>query len=213
MDNNNNIDLKKSKRLRAVRFSCMTVLAAVVSSLALHVFVYPAAFVPLGLEAVVTMLYALFPSINAGYFNLLLNVPLVIYAFFKLPKRYVAYTLAFTLLSSLFLILWEKVGLPEYEIPLFTAEGAVEPITDAGRRLIAAIFAGIMLGVRTGLMLKMGASTGGVDIIAAVVLVSYRRFLFRLSRFRMYFARYFANVHFRARNGVFDEKFEKSGKG
>ena len=169
MDNNNNIDLKKSKRLRAVRFSCMTVLAAVVSSLALHVFVYPAAFVPLGLEAVVTMLYALFPSINAGYFNLLLNVPLVIYAFFKLPKRYVAYTLAFTLLSSLFLILWEKVGLPEYEIPLFTAEGAVEPITDAGRRLIAAIFAGIMLGVRTGLMLKMGASTGGVDIIAAVV--------------------------------------------
>ena len=154
MDNNNNINIKVRDRNRIIKYSIITVIAAVASSLALHVFVYPANFVPLGLEAVVTMLYALFPKINAGYFNLLLNLPLVLYAIFKLDKKYVIFSLSFTVLSSLFLILWEAVSFPQY-------------LED--ERVLAAIFAGIMLGLRTGLMLRIGSSTGGVDIIANIV--------------------------------------------
>lgn len=132
-----------------------TILASIVSAIALHVFVYPANFVPLGLEAVVTLLYYLFPKINSGIFNLLLNAPLVILAWFKLDKKYVVYTMTFTLVSSLFLILLGGMNFPQYQAP----DG----------RIISAIFAGVMLGVRTGVMLKINASTGGVDIIACVV--------------------------------------------
>ena len=67
----------------------LTILASVVSTLALHVFVYPSNFVPLGLEAVVTILYHYFPKINAGWFTLILNAPLIILAWFKLDKKYV----------------------------------------------------------------------------------------------------------------------------
>lgn len=133
----------------------ITVFASFISALALHVFVYPANFVPLGVEAIVTLLYSIFPSINSGYFNLLLNAPLIIFALFKLDKKYVVYTLLFTLISSLFLLIFGAINLPAY-------------IAEDGR-IISAIFAGVMLGLRTGFMLKIGSSTGGVDIIACFV--------------------------------------------
>ena len=133
----------------------ITIIASLISALALHVFVYPAKFVPLGVEAIVTLLYTIFPSISSGYFNLILNAPLIIFAFFKLDKKYVVFTMFFTLLSSLFLLVFSAVNLPSY-----TAEDG---------RIISAIFAGVMLGLRTGFMLKIGSSTGGVDIIACFI--------------------------------------------
>ena len=153
MDNNNNIDIDKRNKIRLIKYILATITASLVSSTALHVFVYPANFVPLGLEAVVTMLYSIFPSINAGYFNLLLNLPLIIFAVLKINKKYVIFSVSFTVLSSLFLILLEKISFPQY-------------LED--ERLLSAIFAGIMLGIRTGLMLRIGSSTGGVDIIAVI---------------------------------------------
>lgn len=153
MDNNNDIDIKKRNKIRVFKYIIATVLAALVSALALHVFVYPANFVPLGLEAVVTMLYSVFPNINAGYFNLMLNAPLIVFAIIKLDKKYVIFSVLFTVISSLFLILLEEISFPQYL---------------ENERLLAAIFAGIMLGIRTGLMLRIGSSTGGVDIIAVI---------------------------------------------
>ena len=148
------MDEKKRELHRLIRFTLLTVIAAAVSSLALHVFEYPNAFVPLGLEAVVTMLQTV-TGVNAGWINLALNAPLVVYAFFKLNKKYVAFTLLFTLLSSVFLIVFEAAG-----VPMYVAEN---------EKLIAALFAGLMLGTRSGIMLRIGASTGGVDIIARIV--------------------------------------------
>ena len=131
-----------------------TITAAIVSSLALHVFVYPSDFVPLGLEAIVTMLQKI-TGINAGWFNIILNAPLIIYAFIRLNKNYIIYSMIFTVISSALIIFWAAIGFPQY--------------INANERLLAAIFAGIMLGVRTALMLRIGSSSGGADIIAAMI--------------------------------------------
>ncbi len=148
--------MKKTLKFKEIIIPLLvTVFASFVSALALHVFVYPAKFVPLGVEAIVTLLYTLFPFINSGWFNLLLNAPLIIFAFFKLDKKYVVYTLLFTLFSSVFLLVFGYLNIPDYE----AQDG----------RIISAIFAGVMLGVRTGFMLKIGSSTGGVDIIACFI--------------------------------------------
>ena len=149
-------DIKNNKNLKKMTlYFVLTLIASVISSIGLHVFVYPANFVPLGLEAVVTLLYYLFPSINAGWFNLILNTPLIVYAFFKLDKKYVTYTLIFTILSSILLIVLELVSFPKY----VSVDG----------RIISAIFAGVLLGLRTGIMIRLGSSTGGVDIIACSI--------------------------------------------
>ena len=131
----------------------LTVLASIVSTLALYIFVYPSGFVPLGLEAVVTMIHVK-SGFSAGLLTLIFNLPLIIYAWFKLNKRYVVYSLLFTVLSSVLLEVYSLIN-------LFTYQEA--------EKMLASVFAGVMLGVRTGVMLKLGSSTGGVDIIAQIV--------------------------------------------
>ena len=131
-----------------------TLLAAFMSAFGLHYFVYSAAFAPSGIDGVATMLREL-TGVNAGYFSLLFNLPLLAVAWFLLKRRYVIYTLLFTLLSSGFLLLFEAVDFPIYE---GVADG-----------LVAAAFSGVILGARTGLMLRFGASTGGVDIAAGMI--------------------------------------------
>ena len=131
----------------------LTVFASIVSTLALYIFVYPSGFVPLGLEAIVTMIHVK-TGFSAGLLTLIFNLPLIVYAWFKLNKRYVIYTLLFTVLSSILLEVYGLINLIKYL---------------DNEKSVASIFAGVMLGVRTGIMLKMGSSTGGVDIIAQIV--------------------------------------------
>ena len=132
----------------------LTILAAAISSLTLHVFVFTANFAPLGVDGIATMLQEV-TKVNAGYFALLINIPLLAVAWVILKKKYVIYTVLFTLVSSGILFLLEDIAFFQYQA---TNEG-----------LIPAVFSGLLLGVRTGIMLKIGASSGGVDIIACLI--------------------------------------------
>ena len=132
----------------------LTVLAALISSLTLHVFVLTANFAPLGVDGISTMLQEI-TKINAGFFVLLINIPLLLIAFIILKKRFVIYTVLFTVVSSVILFILEEVDFFQYQV---INEG-----------LIPAVFSGLLLGVRTGIMLKLGASSGGVDILACLI--------------------------------------------
>ena len=132
----------------------VTVVAAFLSAAGLWIFVYPSNFAPSGVDGISAMLQFL-TKINAGLFSLAINAPLLIAAWFFLKKRYVVYTIIFTIINSALLILFEKVGFYQYV-----------PDSD---KIISAVFSGVILGVRTGVMLKIGASTGGVDVIACMI--------------------------------------------
>lgn len=127
--------------------------ASVLSAFTLYVFVYPADFAPSGVDGIATMLQSI-TGLNAGYYNLIINLPLMIAALFFLRFRWVAYTVVYTLVSSALIVLLEAVGFYQY-------------IADGG--LLAAFVSGALLGIRTGLMLRSGGSTGGIDIIACIV--------------------------------------------
>ncbi len=132
----------------------LVILSAVLSAVGLHVFVYPAKFAPSGVDGISAMLQEI-TGVNAGVYMAVLNLPLLIWAFFKLNKKYVLYTVLFTVLSSGLVFLLELV-----DFYIYVSE------TD---RILPAIFAGIILGVRTGLIIKIGGSTGGIDIIACMI--------------------------------------------
>ena len=132
----------------------LTIVGAALSAFGLHIFVYPAGFAPLGIDGIATMLQEL-TGLNAGYYSLMFNIPLLIVAWFIIKKRFVIYTLLFTVLSSVMLVILEAVSFYEFQ--------------GTGELIIPAIFSGVILGVRTGLMLKIGASAGGIDIIAAMI--------------------------------------------
>ena len=53
----------------------LVILAAALSALGLHIFVYPAAMAPSGIDGIATMLQEE-TGFNAGYYTLIFNLPL-----------------------------------------------------------------------------------------------------------------------------------------
>lgn len=133
--------------------------SAVFSTVGLYVLIYPANFAPTGIDGVITMLHYA-TGFNAGIFSLLLKIPLLLWAWFVLNRKYVCYTLIYTLFSSLMLM---GIEIADKALPDISLQYSTQ--TDF---LITAIFGGILIGLSTGLMIKIGASTGGIDIIACI---------------------------------------------
>lgn len=133
-------------------------------AIGLHVFVYKADFAPSGVDGAATMLqYAsekwLGKKINAGIFTFALNFPLLVAAWFVLKKRYVLYTLLYTVVISATLMVLETVAFPQYDC---TIAGTYNS------HLVAAIFGGVMQGI-SGFLLRIGGSSGGADIIGCMI--------------------------------------------
>lgn len=145
--------------MRKKVFKCLAdvfliIVASTLSAVGLYTFVNPANFAPSGVDGISMMVQKL-TSINMGYISLAINIPLLIVAWFFISKKYVVYTTLFTIVSSVAMIVMEKVNMYEY-------------ITE-NHVWIAVFASGIMLGARTAIMIRIGGSTGGVDIIACIV--------------------------------------------
>lgn len=125
-----------------------------VGAFALWYFVFPANFAPTGIDGIATMLQKLF-HINAGIFSFILNAPLLILSFIYLSKKYAIYTVLYTVFSTVLLLVFEKVDVPQY--------------SSTDNLVLASIFSGTLLGARTAFMVKIGASSGGVDIVASAI--------------------------------------------
>ena len=150
-------------KLKTEFSSILQLLAAiVVSFISVHVFIIPSNFAPSGIEGVSAILYEI-TGLNIGWFKLILNIPLMIIAWIYLDKRYVFYVVAFIVGDALGVILMEKLDFYTF-VPVGLTAGE-----EIGYRLISAIVAGVALGICTGLMLRIGCSTGGIDIIACLV--------------------------------------------
>lgn len=93
--------------------SIMIIAASILSALGLYTFVNPANFAPSGVDGIALMTQQLF-GINMGYVSLAINIPLLIIAWFFINKKYVIYTFVFTVLSSVMLIVMEKINMYEY---------------------------------------------------------------------------------------------------
>lgn len=140
----------------------LTVLAAMFSVVALHTFVVPSNFASSGIDGLCTVLYEI-TKLNMGWFKIMINLPLLVLAYIFLKRKYVLYVTFFTLMDSLGVVLLEKLNFYVY-IPADL--GAHELI---GYRCLAAVASGILLGICVGIMLKIGYSSGGVDIIAGLL--------------------------------------------
>ncbi len=140
--------------VKEIKNIALTLFSAIISALTLHIFVANAGFAPSGVDGIATMLQQV-TGISMGVFTFAINMPLLIIALFVLKKRYVIYTVLFTVFSSGFLVVLEEIGFYQFE---HTEEG-----------LLIALISGALLGIRTAIMLKIQGSSGGIDIIAGFI--------------------------------------------
>jgi uncharacterized membrane-anchored protein YitT (DUF2179 family) len=106
-----------------------------------------------GFTGITLLLYNLF-GIDPSYTNLLLNIPIFFIGWKLLGKAAFRYTIIGTSSLSLFLWIFQRFQL---KIPLHHD------------LLLAALFAGVFIGIGLGIIFRFGGTTGGVDIIARLV--------------------------------------------
>lgn len=90
--------------------------------------------------------------------NIVLNVPVFIFSYLKFGKKFVGRTILATLMLSVWL----------YIIPGVDLSG--------DDYLLAAVFGGAFTGVGMGLVLRAGATTGGTDMVAALIQTRMRHY-------------------------------------
>ncbi len=143
------------------------IVVSIIVAIGLHVFVYKADFAPSGVDGAATMLQygskKLFGvELSAGIFTFALNTPLLIAAWFILNKKYVVYTIIYTIVISVTLMLLKEFNFYQYDCTIVTE---TEPYNS---HLVAAIFGGVMQGF-SGILLRIGGSAGGADVIGCMV--------------------------------------------
>lgn len=143
---------RKLSALRWLVISGAIILSGLLRALSVHCFVIPNNFAPGGATGVATMLQNA-TGINSGIWMLAINAPLLIAAFFLITKRFAIITAISIGVQSGLLLLFEKLNVPVY------ADNAV----------LAAVAGGVVGGAGIGILLKVGGSSGGTDIIATYV--------------------------------------------
>ncbi|MCH1624727.1 YitT family protein [Ferdinandcohnia quinoae] len=106
-----------------------------------------------GFTGITLLLYFLF-SFDPSYSNLILNIPLFFLGWKLLGRTSFYYTIIGTVSLSIFLWIFQRY---QFHIPL------------DGDLTLAALFAGVFIGVGLGIIFRFGGTTGGVDIIARLV--------------------------------------------
>ncbi|MDQ0218971.1 YitT family protein [Peribacillus cavernae] len=90
-------------------------------------------------------------GINPSYSNLILNIPLFFLGWRHLGKTAFLYTIIGTVSLSVWLWIFERF---QFDMPL------------GDDLMLAALFAGIFVGIGLGIIFRYGGTTGGSDIIA-----------------------------------------------
>ncbi|ARF16560.1 YitT family protein [Sporosarcina ureae] len=89
-------------------------------------------------------------TISTGILLLVFNIPVFILGWFKVGKGFTIYSVLSVAFATLFLEL----------LPLRSMSDDI---------MLNAVFGGVLAGVGVGISLKLGASTGGMDIVAMIL--------------------------------------------
>ena len=141
--------LKLKKRLIEIMY---LVLGCMIMAIGTSLFLLPNQLSTGGFSGIATIFYYLL-GFPLGTTILVLNIPFLIWAFFKVGKKLLIKSITGTILLSVFIDLFDQ-------IPRLTED-----------RFLACIYGGVCIGLGLALVLKAGASTGGTDLISYIVKV------------------------------------------
>lgn len=133
-------------------------LLAAAMALNYELFIFPNAFAPAGINGIATMLQYLF-HLKIGYFSLIINAPLLVLGYFRVGHEFAWKNAVFILVFSASTLLLSRVDL----------SGIVYHTDNGTSAILGPLTAGVISGAIYGYVIRQGASTGGTDIIAAIV--------------------------------------------
>lgn len=130
-------------------------ISAVLYAAAFVIFIEPAQISPGGVTGVAALIHFLLPWFSTGVIILIINIPLFLIGLKSFGKQFVLKSL-FATVSLSFAIDIFGYFLPRYR----------------GDAILSSLFAGVLTGVALSLVMLRGFTTGGIDIIAKLILRS-----------------------------------------
>ena len=127
-----------------------TILGSGIMAIGVSLFLLPNQLSTGGFSGIATIAYYIF-NIPLGVANIILNIPLFLIALYKLGTKFIGKSIIGTISLSIFIDLFDNIS----------------PLTED--RFLSCIYGGIVIGLGTAIVLKMGASTGGTDLVSNVV--------------------------------------------
>ncbi|NMM55062.1 YitT family protein [Paenibacillus aquistagni] len=131
------------------------ILGAFSMAIGIKVFLVPNHFLSGGVSGV-SMITSYLTGWNISILYFALNLPLMIWGWFALGRRFISYSIISVVATTYFISLIPAISLSN------------EP-------LLCAVFGGTFVGIGVGISLRVGGSTGGFDIIGSIV-TKYRDF-------------------------------------
>lgn len=127
-----------------------TIVGSAIMAIGVSLFLLPNQLSTGGFSGIATIIYYYF-NIPLGLANIILNIPLFIIALYKLGLKFIGKSIVGTVSLSIFIDLFDQFS-------SLTSD-----------RFLACIYGGIIIGFGTAIILKMGSSTGGTDLVSNVV--------------------------------------------
>ncbi len=147
--------MKKRKIKKFIIEGIGTVVGSSIMAFGISSFLLPNQLSSGGFAGIATITYYLL-KIPMGTMILILNVPLFIFAGYKIGKEFFIKSIIGTTSLSLFIDILDKY----------------KPITTD--RFLACIYGGIIIGIGTAIILKANSSTGGTELIANIIKIYNR---------------------------------------
>jgi uncharacterized membrane-anchored protein YitT (DUF2179 family) len=129
-------------------------IGSVICAVAINGILVPKAFVSGGVTGLALVIHYLAPGISLGALYLLLNIPLFALGWKYVGRRFFLYSIVGTFLFSL-AVEW-------ISIPISIQD-----------KFLAALLAGIIMGVGLGVILRSASSSGGTDILSVMILMRF----------------------------------------
>ncbi|MGO1580642.1 MAG: YitT family protein [Peptoniphilaceae bacterium] len=148
----------KLSREELIRKTSAVIFGNFLCSLALVFILKPNNMIPAGITGVST-LFEHISSINVSAWILILNLPLLILGIFLLSKEFMLFSMLSVFLTSFFVGMLESISPDGFAL--------------TNNIMLACIFGGFINGIGGGITFRNGTSTGGFDIIGAVMKKKY----------------------------------------
>lgn len=140
----------QGKVKKAIVEAAGTVAGSAIMAFGIASFLLPSQLSSGGVSGVATITYYLL-NIPMGIMIMIINIPLFIFAGYRIGKEFFIKSLIGTVSLSLFIDILDKYP----------------PITTD--RFLASIYGGVIIGIGTAIILKMNSSTGGTELIANLI--------------------------------------------
>lgn len=144
------MDIKGNEIKRFTIETIETIIGAFLMAIATSLFLLPNQLSSGGVAGIATIFYYFF-KIPMGTTILAFNIPLFSFSGYKLGKDFLIKSIVGTASFSIFIDILDKLN----------------PLTQD--RFLACIYGGVIIGLGTAIILSANASTGGSDLVSAIV--------------------------------------------